>query len=167
MSYRIGDAIIDPGDEWEGFVGVKHVLLTHGHFDHIYGINRVIEMNPKAKIYTNDFGKIMLMDPRKNFSKYQDMESVILDNPENIVFIEDQGEIEVGKNIRVKAIFTPGHSESCITWLTAEAIFTGDSYIPGLKVVTNLPGCDKQKAEESVNKILNHTKYFKIYPGHF
>ncbi len=68
VSYRIGEVLIDPGDEWEGYKGVKAVLLTHAHFDHIYGLNRVAELNPEVRVYTTSFGREMLMSDKKNMS---------------------------------------------------------------------------------------------------
>lgn len=36
---------------------IKGVLLTHVHFDHIYGINNLLEVFPDARIYTNAEGE--------------------------------------------------------------------------------------------------------------
>lgn len=49
MSYRVNDALIDARDQWDGFYNISVVLLTHAHFDHIYGPNRVIELNPTSE----------------------------------------------------------------------------------------------------------------------
>lgn len=50
--------------------------------------------------------------------------------------------------------------------LVEDHLFTGDSYIPGVKVVTNLPGGDRRTAAESVSKILELGKGKKICAGH-
>ena len=165
ISYRIDNYLIDLGDEWEGVHDVTTVLLTHSHFDHIYGLNRVIELNSNVKIYTNESGREMLLNARKNLSFYHNTPFVISD-PSRIVTIEDGEEISIGEGLNAKAIFTPGHNPSCITWQIDNCLFTGDSYIPGLKTVTNLPGGNKKQAEESVEliKILAIGK--TIYPGH-
>lgn len=65
VSYRVDQAVVDAGDEWDGFVDVKAVLLTHGHFDHIYGLNRLVEMNPDVVVYTNEAGKEALLNAKK------------------------------------------------------------------------------------------------------
>ena len=87
-SYRIGSILIDPGDEWEGFENVDAVLLTHAHFDHIYGLNRVVELNPGVKIFTNTAGQEALLNDRLNMSRYHET-PFVLEYPENI--IEDLG----------------------------------------------------------------------------
>ena len=168
-TYRINisgnNILIDPGDEWEGFYNVSTVLLTHAHFDHIYGLNKVIELNPQVKVYTNESGREMLLNARKNLSFYHESPFVISD-PSRIVTVKEGQEIPIGDEMTAKAIFTPGHNPSCITWLIDDCLFTGDSYIPGIKTVTNLPGGNKQQAEESLALIKHLAKARTIYPGH-
>lgn len=165
VSYRIGNTLIDPGDEWEGFQDVNIVLLTHAHFDHIYGINRVIELNPEVRIYTNDYGKEMLMDSKKNLSRYHQLPFVIKKDA-IIRIVENNESIELENHILAKAIFTPGHNPSCITWIIGDCLFTGDSYIPGIKTVTNLPGGNKIQALCSEKLIGQLASGFKILSGH-
>lgn len=165
IAYRINNIIIDPGDIWECFYGVGTVLLTHAHFDHIYGLNKVIQLNPQVWIYTNESGREMLLNARKNLSFYHETPFVVSD-PSRIVTVEDGEEIKIGEGLTAKAIFTPGHNPSCITWLIDDCLFTGDSYIPGIKTITNLPGGNKQQAEESIALIKQLAVGRTIYPGH-
>ena len=165
ICYCFGKALIDPGDEWDGFKDVRTVLLTHAHFDHIYGLNRLFELNPEAKVYTNEHGRMMLLDDRRNMSRYHEI-PFVFHHPEHIAVVNDGDEIDVGENITVKAVFTPGHNPSCITWIVGDCLFTGDSYIPGIKTVTNLPGGNKHQAEESIHLIKELAVGRTIYPGH-
>lgn len=165
VSYRIESALIDPGDEWEGFNNVSAVLLTHAHFDHIYGLNNVLDANPNAKIYTNEDGKVMLLDARKNLSQFHET-PLVCRYPEKITAVKDGDEIELDNGLIVKAVFTPGHNPSCITWIAGDAVFTGDSYIPGIKTVTNLPKSNKQQALASEELILRLAEGKEIFPGH-
>lgn len=165
MSYRIENILIDPGDEWEGFDNVDAVLLTHAHFDHIYGLNRVVELNPGVKIFTNTAGQEALLNDRLNMSRYHGT-PFVLEYPENIIPINDGDEIDLGKNIRAIPVFTPGHNPSCITWIIYDMIFTGDSYIPGVKTVVNLPNSNRIQAKDSEKLILELSQERTIYPGH-
>lgn len=167
FSYRLGKFLIDPGDEWEGFENVEAVLLTHAHFDHIYGLNRVVELNPFLIVYTNESGKKMLLNSRKNLSFYHDS-PFVFNYPKNICIVNDSDEIIIeGK--KAKAVFSPGHNPSCISWIIENNLFTGDAYISGLKTITNLPKGNKRQAEESKSLILSLSESIlncKIYPGH-
>lgn len=165
ISYRIEGILIDPGDEWEGFDNVDKVLLTHAHFDHIYGINRVLEMNPEVKVYTNEVGREMLLNAKKNLSRYHES-PIVISKPDAIVTVNDGDEMDLDNGITAKAVFTPGHNPSCITWIIGDAIFTGDSYIPGIMTVTNLPDADKRLVAQSESLILSLAKGKTILPGH-
>lgn len=164
--------IIDPGDMDSILETVKRrqlvikgVFLTHGHFDHIYGLNKILQEFPDSKVYTNDYGKKMLESDKLNMSKYHETPYVI-EKTEAVVTIADSEKILLDNNLWAKAIFTPGHNPSCITWLISDDLFTGDSYIPGIKTVTNLPGGNKKQAEASINLINKMAVGRTIYPGH-
>lgn len=165
VSYRLDRCLIDPGDIWDEFYNIETVLLTHAHFDHIYGLNKLIEANPNAKVYTNDAGKRMLFNARLNMSLYNNTEFEFL-FPDNVELVSNNEIVRLQGGILSKAIFTPGHNPSCITWLIDNMAFTGDSYIPGVKVVTNLPGGNKEQAQESLDKIMKHSNDIIFYPGH-
>lgn len=165
ICYQYRLTIIDPGDEWEGFNIVGIVLLTHAHFDHIYGLNRLLELNPEATVYTNENGRTMLLDDKKNMSRFHET-PFVFQYPEKIVVINDGDEVKLGDDSIAKAIFTPGHNPSCITWQIDDCLFTGDAYIPGIKTVTNLPGGNKQQAIDSIEIIKNLAIGRMIYPGH-
>lgn len=166
ISYRIGSCLIDSGDDWEGFQELSTVLLTHGHFDHIYGLNRVIELNPNVRIFTNESGREMILNAKKNLSFYHETPFVVSDES-NIITISDGSEIKTETGAYAKAIFTPGHNPSCITWIIDNAIFTGDSYIPECKIVTNLPDGNKKDAYESIRLIKELSLGRVICPGHY
>ena len=164
-SYRLRNIIIDPGDEWYGFYNVNIILLTHAHFDHIYGLNKILELNPTAFVYTNLIGRDMLMNTKKNLSFFYG-EPFLFKYLDRVKLVEDKEIIKSDFELEFQAIFTPGHNDSCITWITNEAIFTGDSFIPGIKVVTNLPGGNKKLAQLSLENIHKFDRDRFIYPGH-
>lgn len=165
ISYRKETSLIDPGDEWYGFIDVKAVLLTHAHFDHLYGLNRVIEMNPLALVYTNPDGMEALLSDKKNLSRYHDT-PFVFNYPENIRLVTDGEILYLANSLKAEAHFTPGHNPSCITWIVDEAVFSGDAYIPGIKTVTNLPGSNKTLATQSESMIKKLAVGKQIFPGH-
>jgi glyoxylase-like metal-dependent hydrolase (beta-lactamase superfamily II) len=165
----IGNSVylIDPGNVRVVIDIVKHanliikgVLLTHSHFDHIYGLNDIVASFPTVPVYTNEFGAKMLVSAKLNMSKYHET-PFEFQYPENIVIVAENTEIDP-----FRVCETPGHSPSCLTFVTDNAIFTGDAYIPGIAVVTNLPKGNKEQAKQSVQKILDLASGRTIYPGH-
>ena len=126
----------------------------------IYGINELIERFPDVPIYTNEAGAEMLVSAKLNPSKYHE-QPFELNYPQNIVKVS--GGDTIG-NIQVAA--TPGHNPSCLTYVIDDAIFTGDAYIPGIAVVTNLPKGNKAQAQQSLQRIMQLATNHTIYPGH-
>ena len=145
---------------------VRGVFLTHTHFDHIYGLNELLRLSPDVFVYTNECGKEGLLDARKNMSFYHET-PFVFEFPENIKIVNDGNEINLSDKLKAKVIATPGHHPSCLSYLIGDFLFTGDSFIPGTKVITHLPKGDKSQAKESVQKIIEISNGKIIYPGHF
>lgn len=163
--------IVDVGDTEpiidfivEGGLSVLGVFFTHSHFDHIYGINELYKKIPYFNIYTSEFGKAALKDAKKNLSLYNGYSMDYIND--NVIVLSDGDIIGIFDDVSLNIISTPGHCPSCLTYYTDDYIFTGDSYIPGIKVVTNLPKGNKIQAQESVEKIKELAKNRIICPGH-
>ena len=142
---------------------VRGVFLTHGHHDHFAGINELITAYPDCVVYASEECKKMLASAKANLSYY--VETPMTYEGE-VCILHDGDCIELFKDVFLNVVFTPGHNPSCLSFLVKDYFFTGDSYIPEIKVVTNLPAGNKKQAEESVVKILKLGKDKVICPGH-
>lgn len=140
------------------------VLFTHIHYDHIYGINKLLKRFPHCLFYTNAEGLKAFCSPRTNMSKYHN--DPIEYRGANIRVLQNRDVVRLFDDFTLDVYETPGHNPSCLTFVGESAIFTGDSYIPGIKVVTTLPGGNKQKALSSLEQILSLSLGKTIYPGH-
>lgn len=143
---------------------VRGLLLTHSHFDHIYGINELCKNYQQCVVYASKFDSEALVDDRKNLSHYHGHPTVFSGN--HLKIIGEGDVIPLMGNIKIKVAATPGHEPGSLSFLMDDYIFTGDAYIPGVKVVTKLPGGDKNLAAESVERILRFAEGKTICPGH-
>ena len=144
---------------------IAGVLLTHAHFDHIYGLLKLIGYYPNCRIYTNESGRGTLADAKQNMSLYHEMPLSV--NVPQVTICGDGDEIDLFRNITAKVYETPGHHPSCITFMVGEYLFTGDSFIPGCNVVTNLPNGNKKQSMDSLNKIMEIAISKTVCAGHF
>ena len=78
----------------------------------------------------------------------------------------DSDNIEIYPGIFLTAYETPGHCPSCLTYVLNNWVFTGDSFIFRVKVVTKLPKGDRFLAKESLEKIMSFSQGKMICPGH-
>ena len=141
------------------------VLLTHAHFDHIYGLNALLSRYPSVPVYTCRAGLEGLLSDKLNFSRYYG-NPIVLDRPGNVRILGDGEAVNLVDGLQGRAVYTPGHSPDCVTWIIGDAVFTGDSYIPGLKTVTNIPHSDKALAAQSEAVVKRLAEHRTIYPGH-
>lgn len=163
--------LVDCGDtdrvlEKIGKKSVEGVLLTHAHSDHIYGLKEVLKRFPGVKIYTNAYGVEALYSPKLNMSRYHaEYPDLSIDAPANVCVVAEGQLLDVmGYDVLVYE--TPGHDPSCLTYIIDGNAFTGDAYIPGVKVFTGFPHSKRIQAQESVVRIIQLTLNCQIHPGH-
>ena len=150
-----GEAVlIDAANEHERLLelcqalGVKSVLETHGHWDHIQAVPAMREAGYEVAVTALDA-------PRLKDVGYD-------------VFIDDAEVIEVGK-LRLHAIHNPGHTEGSISFAVADTplLFTGDTLFPGGPGATHFPGSSFETIIESLDtRLFTFPGNTVVLPGH-
>lgn len=164
--------VVDPGDSKPILDWIKKnnkflngIFITHSHFDHIYGINDLCDINPHLEIYTSKYSKEGLLSSKLNRSYYAEIPFVVTSG--NINVVEEGDKILLFENIFANVIYSPGHNNDCMSFEITEYLFTGDALIPGIKIHTKSKNSDKIKAKESIVRIINQfDNKTQICPGH-
>lgn len=161
--------VVDMGDiepvlEYVAARKVRGLFITHTHYDHIYGINQIVSRYPECVVYTSEKGKEGLYSGKLNFSRYHN--DPILFQGKCLRLLKEGDRVNLFPSIDLLVMETPGHDWSCLSYYTDQFVFTGDSYIPGIKVITSFPHSDKPLAARSLEKILRLTKERSVCPGH-
>lgn len=144
---------------------VYAVLLTHGHFDHIKGINDIIkEYSPVIFIEREE--EEFLENTRLNCSCMMD-EEVIIDY-KNRIIIDDEDEIDFKDGYIFKVISTKGHTEGSVCYLVEKenALFSGDTLFKNGIGRCDLPTGSIKDMRNSLDKLSKLDPNLNVYPGH-
>ena len=150
-----GDAVlIDAANEHELLLelcqslGVRTVVETHGHWDHIQAVPAIREAGYEVAVTSEDAP--MLKDVGYD------------------VFIDDAEVIEVGR-LRLHAIHNPGHTPGSVSFRVegAPLLFTGDTLFPGGPGNTSFEGGDFATIIDSIDsKLFTMPAETIVMPGH-
>lgn len=143
----------------------KFALNTHGHFDHLLGVDFLREKYG-AQLAMSSKDEFLL----KGASVSAELFGVKADAlPEAIdVDLEGKESIKFG-NTELKIIPTPGHTPGHVAFFEPESkvLFTGDTLFRESIGRTDLPGGDYSWIMRSIiENILPLGDDVKIYPGH-
>jgi glyoxylase-like metal-dependent hydrolase (beta-lactamase superfamily II) len=142
-----GDAVLlDAANEHERLLelcqtlGVRKVLETHGHWDHIQAVPAVRDAGYEVGITAADAGML----PSYDF------------------VLEDDSVIEVGR-VRLRTIATPGHTPGSMCFLVegSPVLLSGDTLFPGGAGATKFPG----SSFESIIRSIDDRLFAKLDPG--
>jgi len=144
---------------------VKGIFLTHAHFDHICGINNIIDRFPECIVYCSKHAYKGLLSEKLNLSFYH-LAPIVFEG-ECLNLLKDGMSVELFTNCYIKAIETAGHNKGSLSFIIKEGIFTGDALIPGIPVVTKLKSGNKEDAKKSIQLIYELLGPEQIiFPGH-
>lgn len=147
-------AVIDPGFVNDRLLGeiakykVRWILLTHGHFDHIEGVDRLRALTgaPSAAFRTEG---AFAADPAQNGSLLMFGRPIACTVDR---LLEDGETIHVGA-VPVQVLHTPGHTAGGCCYVTPEAVFTGDTLMGYSVGRCDLPTGDEVALAVSLQKL--------------
>lgn len=162
---------VDPADRGEyiyetlqnnGFT-VAGILLTHGHFDHIWGVEELREKSG-AKVYAFEGEKNVCANAKLNVSAQVGRAYTV----EPDVYVKDGEEITIA-GMTCKAIATPGHTEGscCYYFEDGGFLMSGDTLFAESVGRTDLPTGSMSTLVRSIkDKLFVLPNETKVYPGH-
>ena len=160
-------AVIDPGFtqervlEYVGKLGltVDAILLTHGHFDHVGGVEAIVK-ETNCALWMRESDYTQFKNPQNDFFyPIHDCDFT------EVRFCEDEEQIHAG-GLTFTALETPGHTWGSVCYLCENAIFSGDTLFAGSCGRTDLPGGDWQTIMLSLERLAELEGDYNVYPGH-
>ena len=168
-------AFVDPGCSSESEMakltslvadkGLKPVciMLTHGHFDHIWGSKELREVSG-AKIYALEEEKVLCEDVKNNLSAMVGRAYTVV--PDTYV---REGDVLTFDSMDFKVIATPGHTiGSCCYYVEkAGILISGDTLFQESTGRTDFPTGSMSSIVRSIReKLFILPDETKVYPGH-
>jgi glyoxylase-like metal-dependent hydrolase (beta-lactamase superfamily II) len=140
------------------------VVLTHEHFDHIAGIDKLYSKFPFELICTKETA-IGISNSRRNLSFFNDlMLPVVINTTPSIVMDSCQ---LLFKNETLTFYHTPGHSPGSMCFIIDQYFFSGDTLLHAYNTRLNLPGSNKKQFAETLVKLKQIIEPGMIIcPGH-
>lgn len=162
---------IDPGDRGDYIydylkakgLSIDTILLTHGHFDHIWGCEKLRELSG-AKVYALDAEEKLLLSPDMNVSGLAGRSCSLKADG----FFSDGDSLNIcGFDIKVLA--TPGHTAGscCFFFENEKVLISGDTLFEESVGRTDFPtGSGSVLARSIREKLAVLPDDVKVYPGH-
>ena len=174
--YILGDdkskeaVVIDPGGDFEEIEGelkklrlkVKHIILTHGHFDHTGALAQLKKSTgAEILIHSADAAMLSSAGQAQPFFLESSSEDCSADQ-----LLREGDKILFGE-YSLEVFHTPGHTPGGISLVIDKMIFTGDTLFCGSVGRADLPGSSYKKLINSIRtKLLSRADDYVIYPGH-
>lgn len=166
LSIDSGCFLIDPSVPYEHMGDdipskIDYILITHGHFDHIYAVDEWAGRFPQAKVYCSPKDFICFEDPSYNCS---------VDFFESVTYSTRPLDVNNLKLEGLTVLNTPGHSPGSVCFLFEQGeqkiMFTGDTLFAGSVGRSDLKGGDEKQLLSSVASLKTLNPDVIVYPGH-
>ena len=142
---------------------IEAVLLTHGHIDHIEGVDRVVAEH-QCPLYIHENDLEYLYNASLNLSPQIYRISVVLQSTASV--FKDNERLKFG-SLKFDVIHTPGHTLGSVCFQINEYLFTGDTLFFN-SVGNEFPpfGNFALEIESIRNRLFSLENNFLCYPGH-
>ena len=165
-------AIVDPAWYVEEFNGIleknnaklKYIMLTHGHFDHIFGVHGLRE-STGAKVVIHFRDAEHLVDPKKSLAEGNMPDPQI---PVAADILVKEGDVLTLGDEEIKVMSTPGHTMGSVCYIIEgeKTIISGDTLFCMTAGRTDFPDGSDELMIQSLKRLVALDGDYRVLPGH-
>lgn len=145
-----------------GIKNLQYILLTHGHFDHILGVNGFLKNHPEAKVVIHREDEAFLTDPVLSHT----FKHGLTQEPIKADIIVEDGDVLAFDDTEFKVVHTPGHTRGSVVYLLDDLMFSGDTLFQLSCGRTDFPESDPAAMGPSLQKLAALEGNYHVLPGH-
>ena len=151
--------LIDPGSQPEELLErvrskgkkLEAILLTHGHFDHVGGVKKLVE-ETGCRVYICD--EDLSLNP------------TLTAGPLYYTDTYGEGDEITVAGLTFQVLQTPGHTPGSVCLLCQNAMFCGDTLFAGTCGRTDLHGGSYLEMMQSLGRLAKLDTDYMVLPGH-
>ena len=120
---------------------IGYIFVTHDHYDHTNGNDEIMKLTGIRPLLFDD------------------------KDPETGIHITDGAEFALG-NLKIKILYTPGHTNDSICVYIGDAVFTGDTLFVGKVGGTDFGAQARVEYDSLHKKLMTLPDSTRVFPGH-
>ncbi len=166
-----GEAVVvDPGGDAKKILarlntlGLKltHIVNTHGHFDHIGGVNE-LKQTTQCQFWIHEADRPLVKGAAQHASSWGLPFGPIPTIDKTITDLEI---LEIA-GLRIEVIHTPGHTQGGVCLRIENHLIVGDTLFAGSIGRSDLPGGNHNQLITSIQKrLMPLAESIQCFPGH-
>ena len=165
-----GEAVvIDPAESTAVLASLEHhqlkcvcVLLTHGHFDHVMGVE-ALRARYECPVVIGAGDEPLITDPEQGMARQLmgfELPPILADRTVN------DGDTVEAAGVTFRVFACPGHTKGGVSYLAQDLLFCGDTLFQGSIGRTDFPGGSFEEIAQSIRRLYELPDDTKVLPGH-
>ena len=146
---------------------VDYIIETHVHADHMTGSEFLKKKFPQAKTAIGENVTKVQEIFKGIFNLKAKEDEFEADGTQFDLLLKDGQELDLG-NLKIKVLYTPGHTPACVSLVIGDAVFTGDTiFMPDMGTARcDFPSGSVEALYNSIHRLYELPDETRVFVGH-